>query len=205
MRQFFHNHICIFRIIIVPLHPILIYTMKRFIVPIVLALALAQVPALVLAETIYTPQDFQTMTSEKTLKFSNSNTVGKTDFVTYTCSGTNAKFAQYVGVITIQLPNNGSTVTTTKINELTEFVVSFESSKKDERNLKVRVSKDSINWSYPLATTDSIRYSSGSILVTLPRNNYYIRIYNTTGTYPSYLTGIDYIQDHCNCFIYQPE
>ena len=180
--------------------------MKRILVPIVLWFVLALFPSLLRAETIYTPQNFQTMTSQKKLKFNSpTNTIGTTDFVTYSCSGTNAKFAQYGGVITIQLPTNGSTVTTTKINELTEFVVSFTSNSPAERNLKVRVSKDSINWSNPLSTTDSIVYTTGSFHVTLPRNNYYIRIYNTTGTYPSYLTSIDYTQDHCNCFIYRPE
>ena len=183
--------------------------MKRFLVPILLWFVLALFPSLSRAEIIYTPQNFQTMTSAKTLKFNSpTNTIGTTDFVTYSCSGTNAKFAQYGGlggVITIQLPTNGSTVTTTKINELTEFVVSFDSSNKDGKNLKVRVSKDSINWSYPLSTTDSIVYTTGSFHVTLPRNNYYIRIYNTTGTYPSYIPSINYTQDHCNCFIYQPE
>lgn len=145
------------------------------------------------------------MAAAKTLTFANSNKTGKTDFVTYSCSGTNSAFALYNSIITIKLQQNGSTVTTTKIKELSELIISFEASQKNERNLKVQVSKDSLSWSPPLSTTDSIVYSSGSMHVTLPRNNYYIRIYNTTGTYPTYITSMDYYQDHCNCFIYQPE
>lgn len=170
----------------------------------ILLFAFALIPAVSIAEIINTPQNFQAMTVAGTLKFSNSNKTGKTDFVTYTCSGTNAVFAQYGGVITIKLQQNESTVTTTKIKELKEFIISFQSNKNDERNLKVKVSKDSITWSPPLSTTDSIVYSNGSIHVTLPRNNYYLKIYNTTGTYPSYITNMDYYQDHCNCFIYEP-
>ena len=195
-------HMCEFCCTFAP--DLVFYTMKHLINHIGLLLALALIPSLSCAETIRTLQDFQAMTVAGTLKFSNSNKTGKTDFVTYTCSGTNAVFAQYGGVISIKLQQNGSTVTTTKIKELKEFIISFESNKKDERNLKVQVSKDSITWSPPLLTTDSIVYSSGSIHVTLPRNNYYLKIYNTTGTYPSYITSMDYYQDHCNCFIYEP-
>lgn len=179
--------------------------MKRYKYCIVFGVSLLLVPSLSLAETIRTSQDFQTMAAAKTLTFANSNKTGKTDFVTYSCSGTNSAFAQYNGTtISIKLNQTGSTVTTTKIKELSEFYIGFEASKKNERNLKVKISKDSITWSPPLSTTDSIVYSSGSMHVTLPRNNYYIRIYNTTGM-ATYITGMDYYQDHCNCFIYQPE
>lgn len=179
--------------------------MKQYKYLIVFLVSLALVPSALMAETIRTLQDFQTMAAAKTLTFANSNKTGKTDFVTYSCSGTNSVFALYNSIITIKLQQNGSTVTTTKIKELSELIISFEASQKNERNLKVQVSKDSLSWSPPLSTTDSIVYSSGSMHVTLPRNNYYIRIYNTTGTYPTYITAMDYYQDHCNCFIYQPE
>ncbi|MBR2164924.1 MAG: hypothetical protein IJ915_00040 [Paludibacteraceae bacterium] len=179
--------------------------MKQYKYLIVFLVSLALVPSALMAETIRTTQDFQTMAAAKTLTFANSNKTGKTDFVTYSCSGTNSVFALYNSIITIKLQQNGSTVTTTKIKELSELIINFEASQKNERNLKVQVSKDSLSWSPPLSTTDSIVYSSGSMHVTLPRNNYYIRIYNTTGTYPTYITAMDYHQDHCNCFIYQPE
>ena len=182
--------------------------MKQYKYLIVFLVSLALVPSALMAETIRTLQDFQTMAAAKTLTFANSNKTGKTDFVTYSCSGTNSVFAQYNSIITIKLQQNGSTVTTTKIKELSELIISFESPQNIfnyGENLKVKISKDSITWSPPLSTTDSIVYSSGSMHVTLPRHNYYIRIYNTTGTYPTYITAMDYYQDHCNCFIYQPE
>lgn len=187
--------------------------MKQYKYLIVFLVSLALVPSALMAETIRTLQDFQVMTTAGTLTFANASKTGKTDFVTYTCSGTNSVFAQYNGTtISIKLQQNGSTVTTTKIKELSELYFSFESPKRIQNtgvntgeNLKVQVSKDSLSWSPPLSTTDSIVYYAGSIHVTLPRNNYYIRIYNTTGTYPTYITSMDYYQDHCNCFIYQPE
>lgn len=187
--------------------------MKQYKCLIVFLVSLALVPSALMAETIRTVQDFQIMAAAKTLTFANSNKTGKTDFVTYSCSGTNSAFAQYNGTtISIKLQQNGSTVTTTKIKELSEFYISFESPKRIQNtgantgeNVMVKISKDSITWSPPLSTTDSIVYGSGSMHVTLPRNNYYIRIYNTTGTYPTYITSMDYYQDHCNCFIYQPE
>jgi len=179
--------------------------MKQYKYLIVFLVSLALVPSALMAETIRTLQDFQAMTTAKTLTFANASKTGKTDFVTYTCSGTKSLFTSYNSIISIQLYQNGSTVTTTKIKELSELIINFEASRKNERNLKVQVSKDSLSWSPPLSTTDSIVYSSGSMHVTLPRNNYYIRIYNTTGTYPTYITSMDYYQDHCNCFIYQPE
>lgn len=163
-------------------------------------------PVITCAEHIRTPHDFQTMNKETELIFSNSNTVGRTALLTYKCTGTDAKFAVIpaTSTIGIRLPKYGSTVTTTKINELDEMTIGVLPSDAFRDNIKVYVSRDSITWS-PALTGDSIDYSKGSIHVSLPRNNYYVRLTNTLGpSKDASLTTITYWQDHCNCFIYEP-
>ena len=167
-------------------------------------IALCPVP--IRAEHISTLHDFQAMNKETELIVTNSNTTARTALLTYQCSGTDAKFWRdhvYDTYISIRLPKNNSMVTTTKINELDEMLIGVIPINEFRTNIKVKVSKDSITWSNPLSG-DSIRYEKGSIHVSLPRNNYYVRIYNTTGTYDTSLTSIRYYQDHCNCFIYEP-
>ena len=140
------------------------------------------------------------------LVFTNSNKTATTPLTVYTCSGPNAVFGldhAYNSQTSIRLPKYGSTVTTSCINELSEFTITYEPIAESRLNLKVQVSKDSVNWGYPLSTSDSIAYSTGSITVTLPRNNYYVRIKNTNSSDVS-IRIITYYQDHCNCFIYTP-
>lgn len=169
-------------------------------------LLLALCPVLSRAEHIYTPHNFQTMNKTTELIITNSNTNARTNLLTYQCSGTNAKFGKdhvFNNYVSILLPQNGSMVTTSKINELDEMTIGVLPTDEERYNIKVIISKDSITWSDPLAG-DSISYSNGSIHVSLPRNNYYVRIYNTNGAKKASLNSIDYYQDHCNCFTYEP-
>ena len=157
------------------------------------------------AERIPTVHEFASMPASD-LVFTNSNKTATTPLTVYTCSGTSAVFGLdhvYNSKTSIRLPKNGSTVTTSCINELSEFTITYEPIAESRPNLKVQVSKDSVNWGYPLSTSDSIAYSTGSITVTLPRNNYYVRIKNTNSSDVS-IRIITYYQDHCNCFIYTP-
>ena len=159
------------------------------------------------AESITTTQDFSSMASLGTLTFTLSNTVGTTDFVTYTCSGTNAEFGAdhvYRTKISIRLPKNGSTVTTSRIDELKEILIKFYPSGEYRPNLRVQLSRDGETWGDPL-TGDKIDYTStGDITVTIPRNNYYVRIRNNSSTKEVSIVSITYYQDHCNCFTYEP-
>ena len=167
-------------------------------------IALCPVP--VCAEHIYTPHDFQSMNKVTELILTNSNTTASTELLTYQCTGTDAKFGKdhkFSTYFSIRLPKNGSTVTTSKINELDEMQIAVIPADESRDNIKVKVSKDSITWSAPLSG-DSISYSNGQITVTLPRNNYYVRIYNTNGSKNTSLTTISYYQDHCSCFTYEP-
>ena len=169
-------------------------------------------PMMVRAEKIYTEHTFRTMNKETELLFYSSNTIAWTNLLTYRCTGNaDTKFDKdhiYKTNISIRLPKNGSTVTTSKINELEEFIIGVitNSDVYDCTNLKVKVSKDSVNWgSLPITSSDSITYTASSIQVTLPRNNYYVRLYNTNSSKDISITSIFWYQDHCNCFIYEAE
>ena len=167
-------------------------------------LLLALCPAFSRAERIPHEHDFQSMVSKSEIVVTNSNTTATTDFLKYQCSGSNSTFAKdhLSGKLwSFKLESNGSTVTTTRINELSEFVLLHYPASVCT-NLKVYVSKDSITWS-PALSGDSITYTSGSVAVTIPRNNYYVRFRNATSADVS-ITRINWYQDHCNCFIYEP-
>lgn len=167
-------------------------------------LLLALCPAFSRAERIPHEHDFQSMVSKSEIVVTNSYHTATTDLLTYQCSGSNSSFAKdhlYKTLWSFKLLDNGSTVTTTKINELAEFQLAHYPPT-TYTNLKVYVSKDSITWS-PALTGDSISYSAGTVAVTIPRNNYYVRFRNVASTDVSILSIIWY-QDHCNCFIYEP-
>lgn len=164
-------------------------------------------PVFACAERTSTPHDFQSMVTKSELSTANSNTTILTDFVNYQCTGTNAKMwkdlasGQYWS---INLPKGNTTyVTTACINELAEFqIVHYPTSTRPE--IKIYVSRDGSSWGDPL-TTDYVTYSSGAIDVTVPRNNYYVRIKNTSSTSDVSILRIIWYQDHCNCFLYEPE
>ena len=176
--------------------------MKRYYILILMLLMVC--PSMIRAERIYTPHNFHSMALAGDIAFFNTNTIGRTALATYKCTGTNAKFDFYNSIICIRLPKNGSTVTTSKINELDEFTIGMIPDNVDRSNIKVMVSTDSISWDGPLSDASVIEYSNGSIHVTLPRNNYYVRIYNTMDSKDTSISSIQYYQDHCNCFIYNP-
>ena len=142
------------------------------------------------------------MNKSTELIITDSYTKAKTDLLRYTCSGTNAKFDRYGGSIwSISLPKSNRFVTTTRVNELDGFDFVYYPASSNE-SIKVYVSKDSISWGKALSG-DSIEYSAGSVAVTIPRNNYYVRIKNESST-DIFIPAIIWYQDHCNCFIYEP-
>lgn len=161
--------------------------------------------AMIRAEVINTAQNFKSMNDLGTLTFESGNKVGRTDFVTYTCSGSGATFGidRVESKISICLPNKGNTVTTTRIDELTGFSIMYNPYDVNRTNLKVRLSRDGETWGDPL-TGDNISYSDGSVSVTIPRNNYFVQIYNNASSKDVFIMSITYYQDHCNCFVYEP-
>ena len=165
-------------------------------------LLLVLCPAVTRAERIPTSHNFQTMNKSTELIITDSYTKAKTDLLRYTCSGTYAKFDRYGGSIwSISLPKSNRFVTTTRVNELDGFDFVYYPASSNE-SIKVYVSKDSISWGKALSG-DSIEYSAGSVAVTIPRNNYYVRIKNESST-DIFIPAIIWYQDHCNCFIYEP-
>ena len=168
-------------------------------------IALCPVP--VCAERIPHEHNFQSMVTNSEITLTNSNKTATTNLLTYQCSGTNATFGKdhYLPsaskVWSFKLLDNGSTVTTTRIDELAEFWVGHYPPTTCT-NLKVYVSKDSITWS-PALTGDSISYETGYVTVTIPRNNYYVRFRNSTAADVS-IIRINWYQDHCSCFTYEP-
>lgn len=171
---------------------------------------LMAMPIMVHAERIPHEHHFPTLVSNSEITVTNSNTTAETDLLTYQCSG-GAKFNKdhiYKSQWSFNLLDYGSTVTTTKIDELEEFTIGVitNSDVYDCTNLKVKVSKDGVNWgTQPITSSDSITYTASSIRVTLPRNNYYVRLYNTNGSKDISIISIFWYQDHCNCFIYEAE
>ena len=166
---------------------------------------LMAMPIMVHAERISTPHNFQTMVTKSEITVTNSYKTAETALTTYNCSGTNCTFAKdhYSGTLwSFKMLDNGSTVTTTRINELAEFQLAHYPPTKYE-DLQVYVSTDGISWGLPLSG-DAITYSAGTINVTVPRNNYYVRFRNNASTDVSILSII-WHQDHCNCFIYEAE
>ena len=176
------------------------YKMHNYLTSLLVGLLIFLCPSLTHAERIYTEHKFNTMVINSEIVVTNSFHTAETDLLTYQCSGTNASFAKdHLGANqwSFKLLDNGSTVTTTRIPELAEMSIAHYPASKYEA-LKVYISTDSIAWSLAPAT-----YSAGTINVTIPRNNYYVRFKNTASTDVSILSII-YYQDHCNCFIYEP-
>ena len=172
---------------------------------IVLLYLLSLSPVLCRAERLSVTHDFSTMSSGESpaLVCTLSNTVGTTDFVTYTCSGTDAKFGgafDYSG-LAINLPAKNAKVTTTEISELVEIILSCYAAPKTD--IKVSVSED--NGSSWTLLTEGVTIDGGgsSIRVVLPRGDYCVRILNNTATNFS-IKQIIWYRDHCNCFKYVP-
>lgn len=138
-----------------------------------------------------------------TLTTSNDDRVGTTDFVTYTCTGTNAKFGNRSGVIAIDLPAAGSTVTTTRIDDFCGLILNHFPIAKCT-NIEVYVSADGVDFGEPISGS-SIEYKTGEVEVNIPPGDYYVRVKNSSSTAVS-IRKITFWQNHCpKCFDYYKE
>ena len=160
-------------------------------------------PALCRAEKVAgAVHEFKDMFKDGTLTASDDYTIGTTDFVTYTCTGTNAKFGALSKVIAIDLPTAGSTVTTTQIDDFCGFQLFHNPYDKSCENLKVYVSTDGENFGEPLSGS-SIEYKKGEVEVNIPPGDYYVRVKNSSSTAVS-IRKITFWQNHCpKCFDYK--
>lgn len=182
--------------------------MNRYFTTLFWTLLLLLCPAITRAERIGTDHNFQTLVEQGKYSATNLNTTIRTDFVTYQCSGTDAKMqkdSQTNRYWCFHLPKTKNAfVTTTRINELAEFNIVHYPNANCKDFIKIYVTTDSLSWGDPL-TTDNVTYSIGTINVAIPRNNYYVRIKSTSSSDNVSILEIDWYQDHCNCFIYNPE
>lgn len=147
------------------------------------------------AETV--SHAFGDMAAKEQIAFTEYNTVGTTDFVTYTCS--NCDFGG--SPISIRLlETNDSFVISPALNNLKSIKLGYTSSKSlDHRNFKVCVSEDGIEWGDGLTSTN---LTSGSITYSIPAGYYFIKIQGLKSPGAS-IWLIEYEFDDCpSCFTY---
>ena len=156
------------------------------------------------AENVTVAQDFDKMyRTDKTLTTDKDYLVGTTDFVTYTCSGTGAKFFMdhiYSKYVSIYLPSSTSAVTTTKIDDFCGLILNHLPIDKCT-NIEVYVSADGVDFGEPISGS-SIEYKKGEVEVNIPPGDYYVRVMNNSSTAVS-IRKITFWQNHCpKCFDY---
>ncbi len=166
--------------------------MKKLLSTILCLLVLS--PALSRAETI--THEFRTG-----FTFSNSNKTATKDGFSYSCGSSTASFwldLIYGSVISLNMPDGSSAATTsTAIENLTRVMISHYPASKCE-NLKVYISTDGSSWGSALSG-DAIEYGNGgTIFVTVPKGNYYLKFANTTSTAVSVIQ-VEYTTEPCVC------
>lgn len=162
------------------------------------------------AEDSICTQAISTMIGNGTLVTANSNTVGKTDFVTYTChGGSDARFWTIgVGIYALMLPNKNDSVVTSRITNLKQVQLRYTDNKSGTPDylsgiaptMQIKVSEDSLVWTNMTAT-----HSAGIATILLPDpGDYYISVRNTGSSKPIYIRIFEYTIQRCNCFQYHP-
>lgn len=97
---------------------------------------------------------------------------------------------------------------TSPIENLSEVMINFISSKTPLTgftNIKVYISDDGVNWGDPLPEARMDYTLNSRVKAYIPKGNRYIKILNTNGSKPVYISMITYTQSDCNCFKYIPE
>ena len=169
--------------------------MKKLLSTILCLLVLS--PALSRAETI--THEFRTG-----FTFSNSNKTATKDGFSYSCGSSTAVFGLDLinpagtKVIALNMPDGSSEATTsTAIENLTRVMISHYPASRCE-NLKVYTSTDGSSWGSALSG-DAIEYGNGgTIFVTVPKGNYYLKFANTTSTAVS-IIQVEYTTEPCVC------
>ena len=125
--------------------------------------------------------------------------------ITYTCSGTNAKFWLYSSEIVIFLESSEAQVVTTQIKDLTQIIVTYLPAT-DYYPPQVEISTTGEGGWINLSPTN---YTPTAKIYNMPSvGDYYIRI-KRKGTTSTYIKAVEYCRlalPACpNCFIYKPE
>ena len=154
------------------------------------------------AERRTVEQNFKTLTDSSKIVYKTSNTIGETDFVTYTCSG-GAKF-KLDGSSHTQLFVNGEEqmVTTSTIANLDSLCIYYAPDAKKEMTVSIRSGEG--KWT----EVPVVQRQKGFSTVQMPQaGDYSVRI--ARGSNDVYIKEIHYIYidlSECpNCFLYKPE
>ena len=150
--------------------------------------------------------EFHVMSKDASqLSFSSSDKVGVTPLVTYTCTGTNAKFGvdvSYKKYISINLPDANDFVTTSAIEDVAGIEI-WHYPQTTCSNITIQLSRDSVHW------TDAIiqdgMYRATRIVASFVPGRYYVRLTNTTSKSVSLYKIIYRFGSGCNCVLYIPE
>lgn len=164
------------------------------------------------AEDSICTQAITTMIGNGTLVTTNSNKVGKTAFVTYTCrGGTSAKFVSIGGgKFALLLQDANDSVVTSRITNLKKVELIYTDKAGNSPNylnttpptMQIKVSEDSLIWTN---LTSIATHSGGHATVLLPDpGDYYLSIKNTGSGKPIYIRTFEYTTQHCNCYQYHP-
>ncbi len=139
------------------------------------------------------------MNGAGTITFTSGNKVGTTDFVTYTCSGTNAEFAGYgVQGVCLCLPKSTSTVTTSLISNFKHLQFNYFPSANYLSTMIISISEDGSSWTDITSSATGIK---GVVNLDMPTpGSYYLKIQNTYSTNSFYISQIQYTTESCNCF-----
>ena len=173
--------------------------MRRTIVYITLCL-LTLCPLCANAQRWSEEQEFHKIPGDS-ISYTNNNKKCITDFVTYTCSGSDdTKFgpSSISSKISILLPKAGSTVTTTKISDLVGLQIIHDPYSKCE-NVQVYISLDSAKWE--LVSAEGTHKTGSIDIPTFMHDSYYVKITNTTASTFA-IRSISYFMEKCNCFRY---
>lgn len=111
--------------------------------------------------------------------------------------------------ISVALTHSGDYVTLSPaMGDLSEFVINFTSNTKktaDYTNIKIYISEDGSTWGDPLPTNRVNCALAGTVKAIIPKGTWFIKVLNTNGSKPVYITTLRYTPVNCNCNTYIPE
>ena len=127
---------------------------------------------------------------------------------TYTCGG-EAEFGIKSSQICLLMNNSGDYVTLSPaMGDLSKFVINFTSKTTETANythIKIYISEDGSTWGDPLPANRVNYASAGTVKAIIPKGTWFIKVLNTNGSKPVYITTLRYTPVNCNCNTYIPE
>lgn len=173
--------------------------MKRFALQISMLLLLCAGGMSLRAETV--THSFNLMNGNGGITFTNSNTVGTTKLVTYTCSDCEFGPDPSSKVSIRFLEKYDSVVISPALNNVKSLYLLCTSSVEPKSILRVYVSEDGSTWSNAL--TGATTPMAGAMQIAIPEGYYYLKIASISNT-DIYILSIAYEFDNCpSCFTYE--